>query len=100
MKKMSALVKIMMVFVFSFMTFSGAALTAQAASPHHDGPRWEQHDDRDHHHDRHDRYEKDHHDRWEKDHKSKEQKEAESAKKRANIAIGVAAVATIVALTK
>lgn len=114
MKKMSALIKVMLVFVFTVMSFSGAALTAQAASPHyHDGSRWEDRDDHyrdrhDHHDYRrdrdrdHDRYERERHDRdrWEKDHKSKAQKEADSAKKRANIAIGVAAIATIVALTK
>lgn len=76
----------------------GAALTAQAAGPRDYPQRWEQHDDRDYRHD--DRnWEKERKD-WEKNHKTSTQKDVDKANRKANIAIGVAAVATIIALTK
>lgn len=37
---------------------------------------------------------------WEKNHKTSTQKDVDNANRKANIAIGVAAVATIIALTK
>lgn len=105
MKKFNYIVRMMLVLVVTFMTFSGAALTAQAAEPHSHSPRWEQRDDRDYRH--HDgdweknrkRWEKDRK-QWEKDHKSESQKKVDKANRKANIAIGVAAVATIIALAK
>lgn len=98
MKKFNYIVRMMLVLVVTFMTFSGAALTAQAAEPHSYSHSWEQRDDRDYrHHD--DDWEKNRK-RWEKDHKSEYQKKVDKANRKANIAIGVAAVATIIALTK
>ena len=47
MKKFNYIVRMMLVLVVTFMTFSGAALTAQAAEPHSHSHRWEQRDDRD-----------------------------------------------------
>ena len=45
MKKFNYIVRMMLVLVVTFMTFSGAALTAQAAGPRDYPQRWEQHDD-------------------------------------------------------
>lgn len=106
MKKFNNIVRMMLVLVVTLMTFSGAAITAQAAGPREYPQRWEQRDsqwDR-HDNDRHDRrddrdWQKDQR-RWEKDHKSQAQKDVDKANRKANIAIGVAAVATIIALTK
>ena len=42
MKKFNYIVRMMLVLVVTFMTFSGAALTAQAAEPHSHSHRWEQ----------------------------------------------------------
>lgn len=50
MKKFNYIVRMMLVLVVTFMTFSGAALTAQAAEPHSHSHRWEQRDDRDYRH--------------------------------------------------
>lgn len=47
MKKFNYIVRMMLVLVVTFMTFSGAALTAQAAGPRDYPQRWEQRDDRD-----------------------------------------------------
>ena len=91
MKKFNYIVRMMLVLVVTFMTFSGAALTAQAAEPHSHSHRWEQRDDRDYRH---------HDGDWEKNHKSESQKKVDKANRKANIAIGVAAVATIIALAK
>ena len=72
MKKFNYIVRMMLVLVVTFMTFSGAALTAQAAGPRDYPQRWEQHDDRDYRHD--DRnWEKERKD-WEKNHKTSTQK--------------------------
>lgn len=98
MKKFNYIVRMMLVLVVTFMTFSGAALTAQAAEPHSYSHSWEQRDDRDYRH--HDGDWEKHRKRWEKDHKSESQKKVDKANRKANIAIGVAAVATIIALTK
>ncbi|MDD6860534.1 MAG: hypothetical protein PUD48_00275 [Megasphaera elsdenii] len=98
MKKFNYIVRMMLVLVVTFMTFSGAALTAQAAEPHSHSHRWEQRDDRDYRH--HDGDWEKNRKRWEKDHKSESQKKVDKANRKANIAIGVAAVATIIALTK
>lgn len=98
MKKFNYIVRMMLVLVVTFMTFSGAALTAQAAEPHSHSHRWEQRDDRDYRHHDGD-WEKDRK-QWEKDHKSESQKKVDKANRKANIAIGVAAVATIIALAK
>lgn len=98
MKKFNYIVRMMLVLVVTFMTFSGAALTVQAAEPHSHSPRWEQRDDRDYRH--HDGDWEKNRKRWEKDHKSESQKKVDKANRKANIAIGVAAVATIIALTK
>ena len=98
MKKFNYIVRMMLVLVVTFMTFSGAALTAQAAGPeiiHSAGNsamtativmmtatgKNERKD-------------------WEKNHKTSTQKDVDKANRKANIAIGVAAVATIIALTK
>ena len=51
MKKFNYIVRMMLVLVVTFMTFSGAALTAQAAGPRDYPQRWEQRDDRDYRHD-------------------------------------------------
>lgn len=91
MKKFNYIVRMMLVLVVTFMTFSGAALTAQAAGPRDYPQRWEQRDDRN--------WEKERKD-WEKNHKTSTQKDVDKANRKANIAIGVAAVATIIALTK
>jgi hypothetical protein len=98
MKKFNYIVRMMLVLVVTFMTFSGAALTAQAAEPHSHSHRWEQRDDRDYRH--HDGDWEKNRKRWEKDHKSESQKKVDKANRKANIAIGVAAVATIIALAK
>ena len=98
MKKFNYIVRMMLVLVVTFMTFSGAALTAQAAEPHSYSPSWDQRDDRDYRH--HDGDWEKNRKRWEKDHKSEYQKKVDKANRKANIAIGVAAVATIIALTK
>lgn len=98
MKKFNYIVRMMLVLVVTFMTFSGAALTAQAAEPHSHSHRWEQRDDRDYRH--HDGDWEKNRKQWEKDHKSESQKKVDKANRKANIAIGVAAVATIIALTK
>ena len=98
MKKFNYIVRMMLVLVVTFMTFSGAALTAQAAGPRDYPKRWEQHDDRDYRHD--DRNLKKERKDWEKNHKTSTQKDVDNANRKANIAIGVAAVATIIALTK
>lgn len=98
MKKFNYIVRMMLVLVVTFMIFSGAALTAQAAGPRDYPQRWEQRDDRDYRHD--DRnWEKERKD-WKKNHKTSTQKDVDKANRKANIAIGVAAVATIIALTK
>lgn len=98
MKKFNYIVRMMLVLVVTFMTFSGAALTAQAAEPHSHSHRWEQRDDRDYRH--HDSDWEKNRKKWEKDHKSESQKKVDKANRKANIAIGVAAVATIIALAK
>ena len=98
MKKFNYIVRMMLVLVVTFMSFSGAALTVQAAEPHSHSHRWEQRDDRDYRH--HDGDWEKNRKRWEKDHKSESQKKVDKANRKANIAIGVAAVATIIALTK
>lgn len=98
MKKFNYIVRMMLVLVVTFMTFSGAALTAQAAEPHSHSHRWEQRDDRDYRH--HDGDWEKNRKQWEKDHKSESQKKVDKANRKANIAIGVAAVATIIALAK
>lgn len=97
MKKFNYIVRMMLVLVVTFMTFSGAALTAQAAGPRDYPQRWEQRDDQNHRDDRN--WDKDRKD-WEKNHKTSAQKDVDKANRKANIAIGVAAVATIIALTK
>ena len=71
MKKFNYIVRMMLVLVVTFMTFSGA------------DRNWE-------------KERKD----WEKNHKTSTQKDVDKANRKANIAIGVAAVATIIALTK
>lgn len=98
MKKFNYIVRMMLVLVVTFMTFSGAALTAQAAGPRDYPRRWEQRDDRDYRHN--DRNWEKERKNWEKDHKTSTQKDVDKANRKANIAIGVAAVATIIALTK
>ena len=98
MKKFNYIVRMMLVLVVTFMTFSSAALTAQAAGPRDYPRRWEQRDDRDYRHD--DRNWEKERKNWEKDHKTSTQKDVDKANRKANIAIGVAAVATIIALTK
>ncbi len=98
MKKFNYIVRMMLVLVVTFMTFSGAALMAQAAEPHCHSHRWEQRDDRDYRH--HDSDWEKNRKQWEKDHKSESQKKVDKANRKANIAIGVAAVATIIALAK
>ena len=104
MKKFNNIVRMMLVLVVTLMTFSGAAITAQAAGPRDYPQRWEQRDshwdnrDRDNRRDDRD-WQKDQRN-WEKHHKSQAQKDVDKANRKANIAMGVAAVATIIALTK
>ncbi|WP_292278997.1 hypothetical protein [Megasphaera sp.] len=94
-------------------TFSGAALTAQAAEPRPYDQQWEQHDnDRNHNHKNY-KNQKNHKNdknykkykndkKYNNDWKEKEnpKKDVDQANRKANIAIGVAAIATIVALSK
>ena len=98
MKKFNYIVRMMLVLVVTFMTFSGVALTAQAAEPHSHSHRWEQRDDRDYRH--HDGDWEKNRKQWEKDHKSESKKKVDKANRKANTAIDVAAVATIIALAK
>ena len=51
MKKFNYIVRMMLVLVVTFMTFSGAALTAQATGPRDYPQRWEQRNDRDYRND-------------------------------------------------
>lgn len=95
---------IALVFVLTLTTFSGAALTAQAAGPRppqryeERDAHWDPQDDRDWKQAQKER-ERDQR-RWEKNHKSSAQKKVDQANRKANIAMGVAAVATIIALSK
>ncbi|MCI5531791.1 hypothetical protein [Megasphaera elsdenii] len=94
--KWAHIIRIALVLVITLTTFSGAALTAQAAGPR-PPQRYEQQDD----HWKHWQKERERDQRrWEKNHKSSSQKEVDRANRKANIAIGVAAVATVIALSK
>ncbi len=94
--KWTHIIRIALVLVITLTTFSGAALTAQAAGPR-PPQRYEQQDD----HWKHWQKERERDlRRWEKNHKSSSQKEVDRANRKANIAIGVAAVATVIALSK
>ncbi|WP_419061820.1 hypothetical protein [Megasphaera sp.] len=96
MKKFQNIMRMALVLVITVATFSGAALTAQAAEPRpYDQQQWEQQDNnrhRDNHNDK----------KYKNDWKEKEnpKKDVDQANRKANIAIGVAAIATIVALSK
>lgn len=90
--KWTHIIRIALVLVITLTTFSGAALTAQAAGPRPPQryAHWKQlqkERERDQR-------------RWEKDHKSSSQRDADQANRKANIAIGVAAVAAVIALSK
>lgn len=94
--KWTHIIRIALVLVITLTTFSGAALTAQAAGPR-PPQRYEQQD----YHWKHWQKEQERDQRrWEKNHKSSSQKEVDRANRKANIAIGVAAVATVIALSK
>lgn len=100
MKKLQNIMRMALVLVITVATFSGAALTAQAAEPRPYNQQWE-HQDNDRHRDNHNdkKYKND----WkekEKPGKSNPKKDVDQANRKANIAIGVAAIATIVALSK
>ncbi|MDY2965853.1 MAG: hypothetical protein SOR58_06600 [Megasphaera massiliensis] len=107
MKKFQNIMRMALVLVVTVATFSGAALTAQAAEPRPYNQQWE-HQDNDRHRDNHnDKKDKNHkkykNDKnYKKDWKEKEnpKKDVDQANRKANIAIGVAAIATIVALSK
>lgn len=98
--KWTHIIRIALVLVITLTTFSGAALTAQAAGPR-PPQRYEERDahwkqlqkERERERERDQR-------RWEKDHKSSSQRDADQANRKANIAIGVAAVAAVIALSK
>lgn len=90
MKRIKSMLKVMLITALVMTTFSGAVVV-QAAGPKHDRPGWEQRDDR------HDR---DHNNRHDKDRKSDAQEDADDANKKANWALGVAAVAAIIAIAK
>lgn len=92
--KWTHIIRIALVLVITLTTFSGAALTAQAASPR-PPQRYEERDA----HWKQLQMERDQR-RWEKDHKSSSQRDADQANRKANIAIGVAAVAAVIALSK
>lgn len=93
MKRLKDFLKVTMVLAVILTTFSGA-VAVQAAGPRHDRPGWEQRDDRYRDHDR----DRDHDDKY----KTREelQDDADSANKKANWALGVAAVAAIIAIAK
>lgn len=94
MKRIKNILKMTLITTLVLTTFSGA-VAVQAAGPRHDRPGWEQRDDR---YDRdRDRYDRDHRDR---DRKSDAQEDADDANKKANWALGVAAVAAIIAIAK
>lgn len=92
MKRIKNILKMTLITTLVLTTFSGA-VAVQAAGPRHDRPGWEQRDDRRDHRDRD-------WDRDRKDHKSKTQEDADDANKKANWALGVAAVAAIIAIAK
>lgn len=99
MKRIKSMLKVTLITALVMTTFSGA-VAVQAAGPKHDRPGWEQRDDRydRDRNNRHDReYERDHRD---KDRKSDAQEDADDANKKANWALGVAAVAAIIAIAK
>ena len=94
--KWTHIIRIALVLVITLKTFSGAALTAQAA-----GPRPPQrYEERDAHWKQLQKERERDQRRWEKDHKSSSQRDADQANRKANIAIGVAAVAAVIALSK
>ena len=95
MKKFQNIMRMALVLVVTVATFSGAALTAQAAEPRPYNQQWE-HQDNDRHRDNHNdkKYKND----WKE--KENPKKDVDQANRKANIAIGVAAIATIVALSK
>ena len=111
MKKFQNIMRMALVLVITVATFSGAALTAQAAEPRpYDQQQWEQQDNnrhRDNHNDKKDKNDKNYKKykndkKYKHDWKEKEnpKKDVDQANRKANIAIGVAAIATIVALSK
>lgn len=109
MKKLQNIMRVALVLVITVATFSGAALTAQAAEPRPYNQQWEHQDNdrhRDNHNDKRDKKDKNHKkykNDWkekEKPGKSNPKKDVDQANRKANIAIGVAAIATIVALSK
>lgn len=90
MMKLNKMLKMVMVLVVTLVSFSGAALTAQAAGPGgwHNDQRWEQRDNRG---DRN----------WRNDRRPEPPKKKYTASdKKADIAIGVAVVAAVIALSK
>lgn len=99
MKRIKNILKMTLIMTLVLTTFSGA-VAVQAAGPRHDRPGWEQCDDRYRDHDRRDRDRRDHDKDWKRDHKSKTQEDADDANKKANWALGVAAVAAIIAIAK
>ena len=102
MKKFQNIMRMALVLVITVATFSGAALTAQAAEPRpYDQQQWEQQDNnrhRDNHNDKKDKNDKNYKNDWKE--KENPKKDVDQANRKANIAIGVAAIATIVALSK
>lgn len=96
--KWTHIIRIALVLVITLTTFSGAALTAQAAGPR-PPQRYEERDAHWKQLQKERERERDQR-RWEKDHKSSSQRDADQANRKANIAIGVAAVAAVIALSK
>ena len=97
MKKFQNIMRMALVLVVTVATFSGAALTAQAAEPRPYNQQWE-HQDNDRHRDNHNDKKDKNHKKYKNDWNPK--KDVDQANRKANIAIGVAAIATIVALSK
>ena len=102
--KWTRTVSTVLLLVVTFTTFSGAAFTAQAAEPHppqryeERDAHWNHQNDRHHKKSQKDRNREQR--RLEKERESSAQKKADQSNRKANIALGIAAVATIIALSK
>ncbi len=94
MKRMQNILKMTLIMVLTLTTFSGAiAVQAAGPRPHQ---QWEQRDDRN----RNDRPAPPRRDDRHWDKKDNAKDEADSANKKANWALGIAAVAAIIAVAK
>lgn len=86
MKRIKNIFKMTLVLALMLTTFSGTAAIQAAGprAPYH----WDQRDDRNRHHD------------WDKDHRDRDEKKNDNANKKINWALGLAAVAAVVAIAK